>query len=318
MRDSARVPAAEPARVYSTRPDGPQPTVTAYENDEDEVLGVAQALRRAHNRGVPWSRLAVLARTNALVLNMKEALRSSAVPTSTPDSGAAAAFAELDRVMRITGQSGRSAGAKPFHVLVSRLTDLVGSATPASGDHTEPVLAMPVPGDVSEESMRTLLSCAREYRSEDPSSTLDGFRDWLAAATTRSPISDEPQASVALMSFHRSKGLEWEEVFLIGLEDGLVPMRRASSAQGAIAEERRLLHVAMTRAERGLHCSWARARTVGERKVKRSMSPYLAAIVSAATTEGVDGRPLRGLKDLIATERARLATISVPDLDFGG
>ncbi len=84
--------------------------------------------------------------------------------------------------------------------------------------------------------------------------------------------------AVTLATFHRSKGLEWDSVAVIGLEDGYVPIIYAESSD-AREEERRLLYVALTRASRELHCSWARVRTMGRgQKVERQPSPWLANV----------------------------------------
>jgi len=83
---------------------------------------------------------------------------------------------------------------------------------------------------------------------------------------------------VELATFHRAKGLEWGSVCVIGLEEGFVPIVYAESA-AARAEERRLLYVALTRASRELHCSWARSRTLANgRAMVRRPSPWLAAV----------------------------------------
>ena len=65
-----------------------------------------------------------------------------------------------------------------------------------------------------------------------------------------------PADGVVLSTYHRAKGLQWPCVFVIGLADGLVPIASARSPE-ALDEERRLLYVAMTRAEDELWCSWA-------------------------------------------------------------
>jgi DNA helicase-2/ATP-dependent DNA helicase PcrA len=99
------------------------------------------------------------------------------------------------------------------------------------------------------------------------------------------PTGARPEGdAVELATFHRAKGLEWRAVNVIGLEEGFVPIVYAQSDQ-ALAEERRLLYVAMTRASSDLHCSWARVRTTGTgRRMERQPSPWLAAVARVART----------------------------------
>jgi DNA helicase-2/ATP-dependent DNA helicase PcrA len=112
---------------------------------------------------------------------------------------------------------------------------------------------------------------------------------------------------VELATFHRAKGLEWTAVNVIGLEEGFVPIVYAQSGQ-AQAEERRLLYVAMTRASRQLHCSWARSRTLAAgRRVERQPSPWLSAVVGAAHTATASNEP-RDAGQWIAEIRATLST----------
>lgn len=67
---------------------------------------------------------------------------------------------------------------------------------------------------------------------------------------------DEPVDAVTLSTMHSAKGLEWESVAVIGLSEGLVPFVLATTP-AALAEEQRLLYVAITRARTGLRLSWA-------------------------------------------------------------
>lgn len=95
--------------------------------------------------------------------------------------------------------------------------------------------------------------------------------------------------AVELATFHRAKGLEWDSVFVVGLEDGFVPIAYAASTESR-AEERRLLYVALTRAVRQLHCSWARRRRIGTGRPRdRDPSPWLAAV--ARVSRPGTGRP---------------------------
>ena len=95
-----------------------------------------------------------------------------------------------------------------------------------------------------------------------------------------------------LATFHRAKGLEWESVYVVGLEEGLVPIVYAESSE-ARDEERRLLYVALTRASSELHCSWVRSRRMANgRQMDRQPSPWLASVarVSRAGTGRIPRR----------------------------
>ncbi|MBD3321774.1 MAG: hypothetical protein GF350_11820, partial [Chitinivibrionales bacterium] len=88
----------------------------------------------------------------------------------------------------------------------------------------------------------------------------------------------DPRAEgVAMMTLHAAKGLEWNTVFIVGCEDGLVPLSDGGR-ETDYDEERRLLYVGMTRAKKNLIVSWAKNRTVYGSRKKRKPSPFLDAI----------------------------------------
>jgi len=80
----------------------------------------------------------------------------------------------------------------------------------------------------------------------------------IALLTTREEDNDKADA-VRLMTLHAAKGLEFRRVYLIGVEEGILPHKN-SLEEGNLAEERRLMYVGMTRAERELVISWVRKR----------------------------------------------------------
>ncbi|HWS57729.1 MAG TPA: 3'-5' exonuclease, partial [Actinotalea sp.] len=84
------------------------------------------------------------------------------------------------------------------------------------------------------------------------------------AAAQHAPAVD----GVTLASLHAAKGLEWDAVFLVGMSEGLMPISLAET-EAALAEERRLLYVGVTRAREHLHLSHARARNPGGRAGRR-------------------------------------------------
>jgi DNA helicase-2/ATP-dependent DNA helicase PcrA len=81
---------------------------------------------------------------------------------------------------------------------------------------------------------------------------------------------------VVLSTFHRAKGLQWPTVLVLGLSAGLMPLA-AAQTQEAVDEERRLLYVALTRAEEDLWCSWSEGESADSAH-RRNPSPWLAPI----------------------------------------
>jgi DNA helicase-2/ATP-dependent DNA helicase PcrA len=107
---------------------------------------------------------------------------------------------------------------------------------------------------------------------------LDGF---LAAAAVGGEVDTwDPRAErVSLLTLHASKGLEWPVVFLVGCEDGLLPLVWPGTAEPDTAEERRLFFVGMTR---------ARSRLFLFSSAKRAPSPFLADIAAELVEHRVE------------------------------
>jgi DNA helicase-2/ATP-dependent DNA helicase PcrA len=263
--------------------DGPAPTVTAYATDTEETRSVVRALRRRGAAG-RWSDLAVLARTHAQLVAFEEALQAAAIPYRLRG---ATSFLDRAGVREAVADLRRRPSGTPLTVAVP---DLDGAAAEASRDRAD--------------DLAVLAGQARELLAADPSGTVGGFVAWLGARLAR----EEPRSgrdAVELATFHAAKGLEWPVVHAVGLEQGLIPIGHATTPE-ARAEERRLLYVAVTRAERELHCSWAERRTFGARTMPRSPSPWLGAIEDVIA--GLD-RPATlgdGWRGCVADGRARL------------
>jgi DNA helicase-2/ATP-dependent DNA helicase PcrA len=150
----------------------------------------------------------------------------------------------------------------------------------------------------------TLCRLCHDYLAVDPRGDGEGFAAWLRTSARGEPDTGERDA-VTLATFHAAKGLEWPVVFVTGLERGFVPIAAAGDPD-ALAEERRLLYVALTRAEDELHCTWARTRRFGATMARREPSPWLGAIESAARALR-ELAPRRSVAQLAGAARAALA-----------
>ncbi len=128
---------------------------------------------------------------------------------------------------------------------------------------------------------------------EDPSRAVP---DGTAAPDGAEPIAreaaDPRDEAVRLLTVHAAKGLEFDHVFVAGLEEGLFPFTlyddpsEGAASEARVGEERRLLYVALTRARKGLSLWRAKARTFRGRKVALPPSRYLAEIEDLVPAAG--------------------------------
>jgi DNA helicase II / ATP-dependent DNA helicase PcrA len=110
------------------------------------------------------------------------------------------------------------------------------------------------------ELMTSIREFIHEYGNEHHSQPQ--LTDFLANATLQTDLDtgETQQDTVNLMTMHNAKGLEFEHVMIIGMEDGLLPHHRSLQEKNMLEEERRLLYVGITRAKRTLHFTLARYR----------------------------------------------------------
>lgn len=286
----------EPRRPDRART-APLPTFVEFETGADEARGVADSVKRMTRAGAPPSSIAILARTNTQAAAFARALhevgvahRVRAASTFLAD---AAVTANLDALEEIE----RTAPGRPF---AAHLHDLSAALDPAP--RAEPT--------ASRAELDALLEMAREYADADAkAATVAGFRAYLSAALRRD---NEPvgRDGVEVVTFHRAKGLEWDTVFVAGMEEGFVPISYATTTK-AVAEERRLAYVALSRARRELHLSWARRRDFGGREAQRQPSPWIGDVVDAIADQVPEVAV--GAAERVAALRASLDRPAVTD-----
>ena len=108
-------------------------------------------------------------------------------------------------------------------------------------------------GDSRIENIKELISVATRFESDDTSEALENFLNEVSLLEGVSRKSnDEATECVTLMTIHAAKGLEFEYIFIVGMEENLFPHSNSLMDQSELEEERRLAYVAITRAKRNL------------------------------------------------------------------
>ena len=159
-------------------------------------------------------------------------------------------FVELINQLREAANTGMTLAEYMSHlILATRLPDMY------SDDSVESLSKL--------DNLNELVSAVQEYEdahyelSDDPVTIEDFVRDM--SLYTDADQKEDGTPRVTLMTMHASKGLEYEEVYCVGLEDQLIPSDRYSEEKD-IEEERRLLYVAITRAKERCILSYAQSR----------------------------------------------------------
>ena len=246
------------------------PGVAAFEDDVAEATAVADAVAKAVASGTKPEQIAILFRVNEQAVALDAALKERGVPVRQLG---ASKFFTLSAVRMVVSALRVQARSHPDESMRKVVADLAREAGWS---------IRPEDSSLPRESWDALDVIVR-FSTELPDSvSLERFSDELSE---REDANNELTVSaVVLSTLHSAKGLEWDTVFLVGLSEGLLPINFAKTPD-AIDEERRLLYVGITRAQRRLLLSWSR---VGSRGQEREPSRFLRELRSgtprAATT----------------------------------
>ena len=292
-------------RLVATEPSGSKPTIRRCADGEAELALLVTTIRRLVRDGVPPAEIAVLVRINAQIPPLEAALTKAGIAFRVRGQRffERPEVREALRLLRRLPAAGR--GAEVVDALEARLRAELGfdpDGEAAGAEARERTAALSLVLEIGRE--------AAAGRAGMPA--LDP-RALLADFAARAAAEAEGSADgVNLLTLHRAKGLEWDAVLLPGLEEGTLPIRQAADDDDALAEERRLLYVGLTRARRHLALSWAERRVgSGDREARRRPSRFLRAL-EAGRPGAAAGAGAGGTVGLSGVRKRRVTILPGP------
>jgi len=133
--------------------------------------------------------------------------------------------------------------------------------------------------DTRIEYIQEMRSSIVQYMQTSPCPTLSGFLEDIVLYTD-SDRDDDSEDKVTMMTVHSAKGLEYENVFVIGMEEGIFPSSRSFDREEDLEEERRLAYVAITRAKNNLYLTSASQRMLFGQTHRNVTSRFMREIGS--------------------------------------
>ncbi len=278
----------EGVTLQAQQSSGPAVQYRTYPHDHAEAEGVAEACHELISAGVPASAIAIVYRTNAQSEPLEEALTARDIGYLVRGGQRFFEREEVKKAMVLLRAAVTAALDEDVPVAVR-------DALVEAGWAEKP----PAPRGARKErwdSLQAIVALADDWEG-----TLAQFHQELQerAMAQHAPVVE----GVTLTTIHAAKGLEWEAVFVVGLSEGLLPISLADT-DDAIAEERRLLYVAITRARRHLTLSYARARGESTR-ANRTRTRFLERQWPSSPRRRAPSRPGPVAADLDAND-ARL------------
>lgn len=236
-----------------------------------------------------------------------------AMAEEIPGLGRAAASKIRDFVLLIQGMKAKSQ--------ILSVSELLGHILEATGYVAELEAEGTDEAEARVENIYELVSKAEDYSRGEEAPTLGGFLENVALVADIDSL-DENSDYVVLMTLHSAKGLEFSNVYLAGMEDGLFPSYMSitsDQAQTEIEEERRLAYVGITRAKKNLTITSARMRMVRGQTQYGKVSRFVKEIPPELLAgEIYEPKFSDGPGEQSTFQKARKAFNSVPDYGTGG
>lgn len=164
------------------------------------------------------------------------------------------------------------------------------------------------PDDISrqenlQELVNSISSFVDERTEQNLPCTLSDYLQEVSLLTDQDENIDDDTKRVTLMTIHASKGLEFQCIFVVGMEEDLFPSSMCIESPRLLEEERRLFYVAMTRAKERLILTWARSRMRYGKTESCSPSRFLREIAPQCLSNGLSSTPVISTSPHIFEER---------------
>jgi len=252
------------APLVAQRAAGPEPEFAGHTDEAAEAEAVATRAAELIATGVPPREMAVLVRVNVQTERFEQALAQAGVPFQVRGTERFFERAEVRQAMGMLRAAAAAPAGSPAQAEVAASAPAVAEVRHVLSGLGLTRQPPPRRGSARErwESLAALAQLADDFGAATPGA---GLADIVGQLAHRAAIEHPPAPDgVTVASLHAAKGLEWDVVFLPGLTEGNVPIVHAQTAE-AVAEERRLLYVGVTRARERVQLSWALARSPGGR-----------------------------------------------------
>ena len=250
---SANLVSDHGSELSSANSHGDKPLINGFNSTGDEIAYVVSQVTKHINSGVDSSDIAILARTNAQLDQIKSALNNSKIPSQVRSGERFFDRVDVRDAMRVI----RSASVLP----------------PEGGDWYEDLLSVLRPfgeadyvhgflrlakeikeGSTDLDLIENIAASDSGHSSNSNNSRSTSMRTFLRELEDRAEQNNPPVLpGVTLATLHSAKGLEWKQLFLIGVADGLLPMSNSNDPN----EERRLFYVGVTRAKENIQITYA-------------------------------------------------------------
>ncbi|WP_241608365.1 DNA helicase II [Rosenbergiella australiborealis] len=142
-------------------------------------------------------------------------------------------------------------------------------------------------GQARIENLEELVTATRQFSYQDENEDLMPLQAFLshAALEAGEGQADKWQDAVQLMTLHSAKGLEFSQVFIVGMEEGMFPSQMSIEETGRLEEERRLAYVGVTRAMKKLTLTWAESRRLYGKEVSHRPSRFIGELPEECVEE---------------------------------